>query len=285
MRIVIDSNCMQSDELREFLADDYRNKAVLTDYAAMEAFKGNTLVSVKSSWEVLGDFPDQIVVLKGTREAALIDPRAPGMGNRMQSRSETKGARDFGRLLNEAEAGHRALQAQLMVRGKWADHHMDSMLAKAGSMHLSIAEFSAVFTESELRRIRRDDEWTESMSMKFLDLVMELTINSFNAHPDQPRQPRGKHWPNHFLYRHTLTYLVYMTRLAQRGAVTRKANSARNDAVDVIFATFATYFDGLMTADQEASAVHHISRALLTQIGARVSKDYLERYSRELAES
>ncbi|WP_447761262.1 hypothetical protein [Sphingopyxis panaciterrae] len=284
MRIVIDSNRMQSDELRAFLSLSSDNIAVLTDYAAMEAFQGNSLVSIQASWTVLRDFPRQVLVLKGTRAAALVDPRAPGMGKRLVSKSETKAVADFAALLDRAATGNRSVQTQLLQRGRWADDHMQSMLSKAGDMNLSISEFSAFFTEPELKRMRKNEPWKPETGTKFLELVDHLTVNSFEALPDKPKWPNDKNLVDHFLYRHTLTYVVYMTRLIQRGAVTRKAKFARNDAVDVIFATYATFFNGLMTADDEASAIHHIARGMLKQIGARLPEDYMEPYFRIIAD-
>jgi hypothetical protein len=46
MRKVVDSNYMQSPKLRTDLSESWKNVAVIIDYAAMEAFKGNTLVSI-----------------------------------------------------------------------------------------------------------------------------------------------------------------------------------------------------------------------------------------------
>jgi hypothetical protein len=45
MRKIVDSNFMQREELRSYLATSTENYAVLTDYAAMEAYKGDTLAS------------------------------------------------------------------------------------------------------------------------------------------------------------------------------------------------------------------------------------------------
>jgi len=42
MRTIVDSNFMQREELRSYLAASRYNYAVLTDYAAMEAYKGDT---------------------------------------------------------------------------------------------------------------------------------------------------------------------------------------------------------------------------------------------------
>lgn len=283
MRIVVDSNQMQSEELRGLLSASADNMAVLTDYAAMEAFGGDSLVSIQASWTVLRDFPRQILALKGTRAAALVEPRTPGIGKRLVSKTETKAIADFSGLLDRAAAGDRSVQSQLLKRGKWAADHMKSMLAKAGDMHLSISEFSAHFTDAELQRMRRNEQWKPETGTKFLELVDRLTANSFAAHPDKPRWPNNKNLVDHFLFRHTLTYLVYMMRLVQKGAVTRKATHARNDAVDVIFATYATFFNGLLTADEEAGAVHYLARGMLNQIGARMPEDFMAPYHRQVA--
>lgn len=284
MRIVIDSNRMQSDELQIFLSLSTDNKAVLTEYAAMEAFKGETLKSIQASWSVLRQFPKQVIVLKGTRETAMIAPEAAGIANRMILQSETRGIEQFVRLLDRAAAGDLSIQSQLLQRGKWADAHMANMLNNADKMDISIAEFCDVFTEAELGRIRREDTWTQEMMDKLFDLTTHLTEHSFSQHPDKPRWPKSaKHLVNHFLFRHTLMYLIYMLRLIQRGAKNRKPSKARNDAIDVVFATYASYFNGFMSMDDEASAIHAISRELLLRAGARVPVDYLEKYVKEIA--
>jgi hypothetical protein len=284
MRIVIDSNRLQSEELRAFLSLAPENHAVITDYAAMEAFQGDTLRSIQASWEVLKDFPNQIVVLKGTRAAALVDPRAAGIGNRLIDKSQTRGVKDFARVLEHAGAGNRAAQRQLLQRGKWADDHMAKMLAGAENMELSISEFAGVFTEAEIKRMRRRETWKQETAEKFFRLVVHLTQRSFEAHPDKPPWPHHKHLTNHFLYRHALAYCVYMMQLVRRGAVVRKAKLVRNDSVDVIFATFATYFNGFMSGDEQASVIHHLTRFLLVEQRARVPEDYMESYASVIAD-
>lgn len=284
MRIVIDSNRMQSDELEIFLSLSPNNKAVLTDYAAMEAFQGDTLISIQGSWSVLRHFPKQLMILKGTRQAGLVDPYSAGMADRFASKSETKGALDFARVLDSATAGDWFAQKQLLQRGEWANDHMAQMLLKADDMAISIEEFCDVFTETELRRVRRGEEWKCETAEKFLDLVAHLTELSFKAHPSKPKWPRGRHIVNHFLYRHTFTYCIYMMELVKRGTVTRKAQLVRNDAVDVIFATYATYFNGFMSMDEQASIIHRISRGMLKQVGARIPEDYMDGYFYKIAE-
>ena len=44
-RKVVDSNCLQSEALRTYLSTSAANYVVLTDYAAMEAYKVDTTTS------------------------------------------------------------------------------------------------------------------------------------------------------------------------------------------------------------------------------------------------
>src|ERR1041385_1784289 len=91
MRKIVDSNYMQSPKLRAYLAESRKNIAVVTDYAAMEAFKGNTLVSIFRSMEVLSEFPQQVLVLKSTGSINTLKGRRCGMTRRMIDKDQTKG--------------------------------------------------------------------------------------------------------------------------------------------------------------------------------------------------
>jgi hypothetical protein len=66
-RLVVDSNLLQSSSLRTFLSKSKSNFAVLTDYVAMEAHKGDTLANIYRRMEIVGDSPTQTTVLESTR--------------------------------------------------------------------------------------------------------------------------------------------------------------------------------------------------------------------------
>jgi hypothetical protein len=87
MRKVVDSNYMQSPKLRTYLSESWKNVAVIIDYAAMEAFKGNTLVSIFKSMEILSEFPKQVLVLKSTGSISTVKGRRCGMRCRSECRS------------------------------------------------------------------------------------------------------------------------------------------------------------------------------------------------------
>ena len=71
MKLVIDSNQLQTSQFREFLSRSPSNLAVLPDFAAMEAYKGDSLKTIFKSMVVLADFPEQVIVLKGSASTAI----------------------------------------------------------------------------------------------------------------------------------------------------------------------------------------------------------------------
>ena len=275
---------MDGERLRDFLEKSPDNIAVLTDYAAMEAFKSDTLANIQSSWTILSNFPKQVIALKATREAARVDPRAAGIANRLIEKTQTQSISEFSRVLASAAAGDWVTQTQLIQRGKWAKDHLERMLAKSDHMSQSINEFCSVFSNEELKRLRRKKTWTPAIADKFRELVFDETERAFVDHPDKLRWPGPKHIVNHFLFRHTLTYLVYVMELVKCGATERKAAKVRNDAVDVIYGTFATYYNGFMSDDTMALKTHQITRDMLINMGARVPEDYLEEYALAIAD-
>jgi hypothetical protein len=50
------------------------------------------------------------------------------------------------------------------------------------------------------------------------------------------------------------------------GAHQAKPERIRNDLVDVTFAVFATYFDGLLTGDKKIDEIYHETDWVLTHV-------------------
>jgi len=80
---------------------------------------------------------------------------------------------------------------------------------------------------------------------------------------------RGPEVRNTFIFRYALCgYVSILTRLADGGAGNTKPEKLRNDVIDVNFATFATYFDGLLTADKRAGEIYAEADVLLREVFA-----------------
>jgi hypothetical protein len=67
-RKVVDSNFLRSTALIAYLSESTGNFVVLTDYVAMEAYKGG-ISSLYESMHILTRYPERVIVLKGTLPA------------------------------------------------------------------------------------------------------------------------------------------------------------------------------------------------------------------------
>ena len=87
---VVDSNFLQNPKLRYFLSSSKSNIVLLTEYAWIEAFKGDTLDSIYKSMEILADFPDQVFPLKNTYVAGSLSGRGAGLQKRFIDKKHKK---------------------------------------------------------------------------------------------------------------------------------------------------------------------------------------------------
>ena len=274
MRVVIDTNQLQSNQLRIFLGADSRNMAVLPEHTILEIFKPSTLEGVYSAFEVMADFPDQIIQLRANRHVADTNVRFPGFANRFIAKEATRGMPRFIELLNTAREGSIDLQRQLEERRGWALERIDKTISAFGDIAEELAAIRSQFNPADLAAFSRD----ERTSHEFKYLLFDLTTRVAD---DLSRQRTGRSIPNgqarynDFTWRYALCHLLQLVRLVGNGSVRRKPNKVANDHLDNVFATFGTYYNGLMTNDASANATHAVARVILEILGARVPEDYL----------
>ena len=65
-RKVVDSGVLQSPVLHRYLSASASNYAVLPDFVSIEAYKIGSIDRILERWEVISQFPKQVIVLKGT---------------------------------------------------------------------------------------------------------------------------------------------------------------------------------------------------------------------------
>ena len=86
-------------------------------------------------------------------------------------------------------------------------------------------------------------------------------------HPTVTTFPDAKEAPDRFLFRIALCMLLLALRwISVGGASNVNARRLRNDMVDVNFAAFATYFDGLLTADDKLASIYLEAKIWLERI-------------------
>ena len=251
-RLVIDSNFLQSDGLRAYLTDSPTNYAVITDYAAMEAYKADTLDMLYRSMGILGEFPRQVIILRGTQAICGLSGRTAGLQRRMIDQQQTRGFAEYCRHLTAARAGNLSLQAQLLEHARAARLQMERILLDVQDFAGALDAIAGMFNSNEVRVFRKGERFTPDMAGKIMQQIFAIARGLFDRHPRATRLPPMHELPNTFLFRTALCmYILGKRWISVGGAHQARPETLRNDLVDVNFAVFATYFDGLLTADRK----------------------------------
>ena len=267
VRKVVDSNALQSPALRAYLSKSVSNFAVVTDYAAMEAHKGDTLASIFASMALLTEFPKQVIVLKTTGVVCGLSGRQAGLRRRLIDEKQTRGFPEYCKALHAAKLGDASARRQLLDNGRVADEQMDRMLADAQNMPDTVRAISAGFTEAELKIIRTHAPFSDQLIRKVHESVIALAQELYRRHPKPTAVRTRDELPNTFLFRTALCgFVLALDWIAVGGPKGVKITKIRNDIVDVNFATYATYFDGLLSADEKPLRIYHRAAFVLDAI-------------------
>jgi hypothetical protein len=257
MRTVIDSNFLQSAGLRAYLSKSPANIAVLTDYAAMEAHKANTVEMLYRSMAILSEFPKQVIVLKGTQAVCALRGRPSGLQRRMIDHQQTRGFAEYCTHLAAARRGNLSIQAQLLELGREARHQMDRILGDTQEFCGAVEDLANMYNANEIQIIRKGAPYTRAMAEKMLQQILMMARVLFDRHPRVTKLPAPHELPNTFLFRTALcVYLLLKRWISVGGAHQAKPERLRNDMIDISFAVYATYFDEFLTADRKIREIY-----------------------------
>lgn len=263
MRMVVDSNYLQSPALRTYLSASPTNYALLTEYTAIEAFKGVQQV-IHRSMELLGEFPEQVIVLIGALEACGLSGERAQDPDGFVDRSQTQGFPEFCRHLAAARAGNAHFQGQLAERRVAAVTQMDRILADMPVLTNGFKLVEEGFSPEELKIIRRREAFTAAMKEKQVVLVLGMAAEMFRTHPSVGAVTRGPEVRDTFIFRSAVcTFVLALNEIRHGRAGIAAPGKLRNDVVDLNFATFATYYDGLLSADNKAQQIYGDAMTLL----------------------
>ena len=112
MRMVVDSNCLRSEELRSYLAASSANKAVLTDQAEIEMAKAGNLGGILKSTEILAQHPRQVILAKEMTAATSLRGRKKGFKKRLTDGKRTRSFRKWCCIRDDIKRGERKFNHQ-----------------------------------------------------------------------------------------------------------------------------------------------------------------------------
>jgi hypothetical protein len=255
MHLIIDSNQLQHPKLREFLTNP-KNRAVLTDFSAMEAYKGDTLNSIFKSMSVVSDFPTQVIILKGSAKICGMSGRQKGLQRRLIDETQTSEFPKFANNLRKAESGNMHLRQQLLDLGKSATEHLEKMLIDAEQMREAFTILGNEYTKEERATLREQRMYTSSMVDRLARTLLVITGQIFKDAPIVRKCPSFEELPNTLIFRFSLAcYVMAITRSARGGMRNMRPDRLRNDLVDMILVAYGTYFDGIMSDDENVNVM------------------------------
>ncbi len=266
MKCVIDSNCLRDEVLERYLRASPHNIAVLTDYAAMEALKGDALVGMFESMKILARYPSQVQVLKTTLVVCGLSGVGKGLQRRLVDIPQTSEFNLFCKNLKAARAGATPLANQLRALGIEARAHLARVEADARGFGEASVEAAQLFLPQERRDIVLGRRYTEPLLRKLLLNVMQLSAVVFELHPSVRRLPIAGELINTYIFRSSLCHLLLGFEYASVGGVAGKSPARiRNDIVDSHFATYATFFDGFLSTDKRSNWLYNMTAGVLSR--------------------
>lgn len=272
-RKVVDSNQLRSQQLEDYLSKSKTNFAVLPDYASMEAYKGDTLVTIYESMALLSKYLKQVIVLKTTGVVCGLSGRGSGLQRRLIDESQSKEFGIYCQRLADAKAGNAGFQRQLLELGTTAKTQLERMLNDAHSLPEIFDDIAKSHTKDELKVLRSGKPYTNPMIKTLMENVLRMAVQLFKNHPNVRVWPDRTSLPNHFIFRSSLcAYLLALEWISVGGAQGVRPDKLRNDMVDVSFAAYGTYFDGLLSKDEKVQRIHYLARVLLSvAFGCQIS--------------
>jgi hypothetical protein len=187
----------------------------------MEAYKGNTLNSIFNSMEILTEHPRQVILLKTTGIVCGLRGRAAGLQRRMIDERQTSQFGEYCQALLAAKRGNLSVEKQLVNLGREGTAQMDRVLAQVADMPEAIEEMTKIYSDAELKILRRGEGATNEIMIKFIRSVMDLSALLFRRHPQVSRFPNATELPYTFIFRSSLCWLLIARRWISVGGAKR----------------------------------------------------------------
>jgi hypothetical protein len=268
-RVIVDSNMLQEAALRTYFLEAPDNFVVLPDFLWAEIYKQQSIAGLVAAFSVIRDFPDRLIALRSAGELAILDPRSTDLVEQMLFQNVPDKMRSTFKAVALAEHGTPWALEQLVERWSVASAQMDGMLEGAVDIVKSLPEVADIFTAEEKRRCRTSYNYTPVMMGKIFGAAEQIYEELMGGNIFGEDVLQQYHYDS-YLYRYALAIIIYSLWWIRNGSqLPKRFDKARNDFIDLGFATYATYFDGFFTQDEKAHWMYSNLHGALKALGAR----------------
>ncbi len=266
MKKVIDANFFGDPALVSYLESDKRNMVVFCDYACMEAYKGKAIKNISKSIEIVSKFPNQVIVLKGTRDVIKLTLSANPL-ELLEDTIQTKEFKIFCTCVERAVQGDVKLANQILRNGKVASDHFDKVRKDALLVAQGIKGFTKTYKLEHLVVLRKNGKLKAKIIDKISKDIMLLAVFLFREHPDIQEIPQTPQVKNSYIFRFAISaYLLNLLWITNGGIDNVSQDKLRNDIVDMGYVTYGTFFDGLLTRDNKMKEIYQETCFILEHI-------------------
>ncbi len=267
MNKVIDATYFRAPELEVYLCENSRNKIVLTDYACMETYKGNSASNITKSIEIISKYPNQVVILKGTREVVRLQLSEPYAAEDLIDQKQTSDFQIFCQTVTLSKKGDVTVRDQIKEKGRLALDHFTTLQKDAKKVAEAIIEIRQSFRDDDLSLIRRQDPLPRDVTDKIRYNILFIAASLFRDHPDTTGIPPAQLARKNLLFRFAISsYLLALRWISSGGIEGVGMQKLRNDLIDMTYIAYATIFDGLLSKDNKMIALHNETTFLLENV-------------------
>ncbi|MGO8761987.1 MAG: hypothetical protein ACLP2P_09860 [Desulfobaccales bacterium] len=242
--------------LEDYLRVDKENMVVFNDYACMEAYKGSGIESIYRSIEIVSKYPDQVIILKGTRDVAKLT-LSPSGSYRLEDSAQTKGFKAFCIDVEMAFNGNEILSAEVLRKRQLAYKYTDTNREDANKIIEAIKILASSFQPVHLKAIRKREKLQSEVIDKIVGDILWIAAFLFQAHPDIFEMPQVSNLKNTYIFRFAISiYLLSFHWISDGGPGNISREKLRNHVTDMIYVAYATFFDGLLTRDKKMQQIY-----------------------------
>ncbi|MDC7823996.1 hypothetical protein PQS90_02445 [Pseudomonas sp. BLCC-B13] len=268
MKKVADNSFLQDKEkLLTYLTASSDNKIILCDYLAMEMHKEENIDSLNDVFSTLLQHSSQVIVLKNIKVISKLCGRPAGLQRRLIDTRATNRFPKFCQLIKLAASGNLEAINSIKLRAQFANDQLSILLSDADQLTKNFHNIEKEFTQTELKAIRRGEQYSLELIKKIATLIAELAVPLIH----ETQHPKGKiqmqDFPNYFATRLSIYHLALTLQWIKKGGIQNSsAKKVRNDLVDALVATHATYFDGILSSDKRQTETYLESVRILNGI-------------------
>jgi hypothetical protein len=271
IRKIVDQNYLREPNpiLHNYLSSG--NEVVLSDYACMEVYKGNSILNTRRSLEIIRYYPNQVVILKNTMKIIKMNNhKSSGLEKRLIDNSITSDFHYFCKdVYSERIENPLKLESHLFKQlSREANTFFNERTEDTKKIIESIKLEKETFSKEELKELRKNRDIVSFVLNEKMERVFILSKMLMYRHHNVIDEYCLM--INSFCFRFALAgYILSLKWIIDGGIENIKIDKLENDVIDMSYVAYGTYYNGVLTNDNKIKEIYNIAREILNGMGIK----------------